>query len=423
MLTPTAKTTYYLAFGSAVSVLFSISISQLLLALALASLLLSGEKIRIPPVGLPLVLFFLLTVASVLASPDPLGGTPQIRKFFLFAMLVVIYSSFHSLRQVKALVLAWAGAASLSAMLGVAQFLERRHEALEQHADNYGFFLDGRITGFASHWMTFGGEEMVVLLMLASFLLFARDRKWKRILLLPSLLLWATITLGMTRCIFLLGLPAGATYLLWHRSRLLLLAVPTLAAVGFAVAPAAIQERVFSVFQPHGDVDSNSHRAVCRAAGWEMVKAHPWLGLGPEQVGKQFDQFVPARISRPLPHGWYGHLHNIYLQYAAERGAPALLCLLWFVARCLADFRRHVNRRSTGPAARFVLHGAIAVIIAILAEGLFEYNLGDSEVLTMFLAAVACGYVAADSAAAAARISLQDWAMEDVTCGPQSIGA
>ena len=34
------------------------------------------------------------------------------------------------------------------------------------------------------------------------------------------------------------------------------------------------------------------------------------------------------------------------------------------------------------------------VTLAILAEGLFDYNLGDSEVLTLFLAVVACGYVA-----------------------------
>jgi hypothetical protein len=34
------------------------------------------------------------------------------------------------------------------------------------------------------------------------------------------------------------------------------------------------------------------------------------------------------------------------------------------------------------------------VTAAVLAEGFFEYNLGDSEVLTMFLAALTCGYIA-----------------------------
>ena len=41
-----------------------------------------------------------------------------------------------------------------------------------------------------------------------------------------------------------------------------------------------------------------------------------------------------------------------------------------------------------------MLHGAIAAILAILAEGFAENNLGDSEVLTLFLAVVAFGYIA-----------------------------
>jgi O-antigen ligase len=161
-----------------------------------------------------------------------------------------------------------------------------------------------------------------------------------------------------------------------------------------AAAPAALRERIASVLKPHGDLDSNAHRAVCRITGWQMVKAHPWLGLGPEQIGKQFERYVPASVTRPLPTGWYGHLHNIYLQYAAERGIPGLLAILWFIGKALLDYLRMLKRASLPPSAAFVLHGAIAVILAVLAEGFFEYNLGDSEVLTMFLAVVACGYVA-----------------------------
>jgi hypothetical protein len=43
---------------------------------------------------------------------------------------------------------------------------------------------------------------------------------------------------------------------------------------------------------------------------------------------------------------------------------------------------------------RFLLHGGFAIVLAALAEGFFEYNLGDSEVLTMFLVVIACGYLA-----------------------------
>jgi O-antigen ligase len=98
----------------------------------------------------------------------------------------------------------------------------------------------------------------------------------------------------------------------------------------------------------------------------------------------------------PLPVGYYGHLHNIYLQYAAERGVPTLVIFLWMIVKILWDFARALRGKLLDPEARFVLHGAIAAILAILAEGFAENNLGDSEVLTLFLAVVAFGYIAAE---------------------------
>jgi hypothetical protein len=40
----------------------------------------------------------------------------------------------------------------------------------------------------------------------------------------------------------------------------------------------------------------------------------------------------------------------------------------------------------------------IACLTAILVGGLFEYNLGDSEILTMFFVIVAGGYLASPEA-------------------------
>ena len=388
------RASFVLAFTSAASILFSIAVSQILLALALAALLASRRPLRFPPLRAPLACFFLITVAALLASPDPAAGLPQIRKFFVFAILLVIYSTFENLRQVRALIAAWVAIAAISGLIGVVQYLHRRQES-----NTYEFLLDGRITGLASHWMTFGGEQMIVILMLASCVLFCRGRLLK-VSGWPVLCgLLAVVALGMTRCVFLLGVPAGLAYLIWrHRPILFFAAVPALLAAAL-LAPNAIRERALSAVHPRADFESSAHRAVCRAVGWEMVKAHPWLGLGPEQIARQFDRYVPTRIPRPLPQGWYGHLHNIYFQYAAERGIFALIAILWLIGHQAHDFLRTL-RRATDPNLQAMLHGAIAVTVAVLAEGFFEYNLGDSEVLTMFLSVVACGYVAIRARAA-----------------------
>ena len=117
--------------------------------------------------------------------------------------------------------------------------------------------------------------------------------------------------------------------------------------------------------------------------------------VGTEERKAEFDKYVPADIPRPLPAGWYGHLHNIYLHYAAERGIPTMLVLMWMLLQILYDFWRGLQGLPAGPGnRRFLLHGGIAVVLATMAEGFVELNLGDSEVLTMFLVVVACGYLA-----------------------------
>ncbi len=76
-----------------------------------------------------------------------------------------------------------------------------------------------------------------------------------------------------------------------------------------------------------------------------MIKAHPFVGVGPEQVGPQFLDYLPADVPRPIPIEWYyQHLHNIYFHFAAERGLPALAALLWFFGQATLDFFRALRR-------------------------------------------------------------------------------
>jgi putative inorganic carbon (HCO3(-)) transporter len=388
------RAAFYLTCGSLVSILFSIAVSQILLGLALAALLLSSERLRLPPIKLPLVLFMTGTVLSLLFSGHMSEGTPQIRKFLIFAILLLVYSTFRTVAEIRRVVLAWAGVATLSAVRSLFQFWQKYQESQELHKNFYDFYVGERITGFMSHWMTFGGEEMIVLLLLASYLFFSREPRWKTAGWLCAVVLAVSMVLGFTRSIFLLGFPIGLLYLFWFWHRWLVAAAPVVAVIGFLVAPAALKERVTSIVQPHGQMDSNEHRNITRRTGVEMIRAHPFLGLGPEQIKYQFERWVPPDIPKPLPEGWYGHLHNIYLQYAAERGIPTMLFMMWMIGKILWDFFVTLRKSPPGAEARFVLHGAIAVILAILAEGFLEYNLGDSEVLTLFLAVVGFGYIA-----------------------------
>jgi O-antigen ligase len=398
------RTAVWLAGGAVVAVVVSIAASQILLALALAVLLFSGAKLRFPPLGLPLALFAAGTAVSLALSGDAVAGRPQLRKLVLFVTLLVVHSAFRELRQLRALALAWAGAASLNALRGLAQFADKYREAKFAGQGFYEYYVGERITGFQSHWMTFSGLLLMAGLMAVAFLFFspAARTRWRWFAAACLAVLIAATVLGFTRSVWLAG-GVAALYLVARWRRRLLWAVPVVLVLGAVLAPPAFRQRAVSVFQPRGDLDSNQFRFVCWRTGWRMIQAHPWFGLGPEQVRIQFDRWVPDDIPRPLPRGWYGHLHSIYVHYAAERGIPTALALVWLLVKVLWDLLAAARRLPTGPGdAKFLLNGAIAVVIAILVYGFFELNLGDSEVLTMFLAVVAAGYSARDAAAAEA---------------------
>jgi putative inorganic carbon (HCO3(-)) transporter len=390
----------WLTFASAVTILFSIAASEILLGLALAALLLSGGRMRLPRIWLPLSLFLLGTLISLALSPDPTAGLPQVRKIFVFTTLLVVFSTLRDMVVIRRLFLCWTGAGTLTALRSLVQFGHKVQEAHGQGQSFYDYYVGERITGFTSHWMTFGGEEMFALLMTTAFLFFAcvaRKRAW--LWLLCAFLMALALLLGFTRSIWLASAGAGI-YLLWFWKRALVAAVPVVLLLIAFLAPASIRERFSSLLKP-SKIDSNQHRIVTWRTGLEMIRAHPWFGLGPEEVKLQFNSYVPADIPRPLPEGWYGHLHNIYLQYAAERGIPTMLMMLWILGQILWDCLRRVSRLGPGRSdLKFVLHGAAAVVVATMIAGFAEYNLGDSEVLLMFLVVVGCAYAAMEVAVA-----------------------
>jgi O-antigen ligase len=288
----------------------------------------------------------------------------------------------------------WAAAAVLSALWGFEQYVRIRL-ATQIYFDYV--YNNNRITGFMGHWMTFSGQMMMALMVIGAMLLFSKNRKWSGWLMAAAAVVAVALLMAETRSMWV-GAAAGAAWLLWFKKKWLVLSLPVLAAIVLAANPFHVRQRALDAISPRqGMTDSSTHRYVLRRVGWEMIKAHPWVGVGPEQVGPQVMQYLPTDVPRPIPTNWYlGHLHNIYFHYAAERGVPALLALLWILLGSLIAFARALRRLPQDSEARWVLHGAIAVTIAAMVSGYWELNLGDSEVLAMFLSVLACGFVAAE---------------------------
>jgi O-antigen ligase len=377
---------YWSALGAAAACAVSIAAWQVLLGLALAAMLLGRLTWQVPRYWQALAIFVVWTLLSMALSDAPRAGMPQVKKFYAWLTLFAVLAALRKVQDVYWLAVAWLAGGTLSALDGLRQFGMKWAKASAAGKDFYTAYVADRITGFNSHWMTFSGQMMIVLLLCLALWFWGPPEKrlrWAFAVCLPLIAL--ALVLAFTRGMWI-ATGAGALYLLWCWKRWTVALVPVLALAAFLLGPAALKDRVMSLVKPHGQMDSNDHRKYVFRTGIEMIKAHPWFGLGPQRVGAHFKEYIPADLPKTLPEGYYEHLHNIYIHFAAERGLPAMLAVIFFFAATLWDWLRRL-RQGAGEA-EWVLRGGVAVLIGVLVAGCFEYNLGDSEILGMTLAAV-----------------------------------
>jgi O-antigen ligase len=103
------------------------------------------------------------------------------------------------------------------------------------------------------------------------------------------------------------------------------------------------QAQVFDV-RGQGITDAN-YAVLERLAHWqaagEMIRYHPWTGVGFSNYESVYSQY--ALWNWPIA---LGHAHNIYLNVAAELGMPGLLAYLFLWGAIFWQTARALRRRS-----------------------------------------------------------------------------
>lgn len=325
---------------------------------------------EVPAFMLPLLAYAGWTLLSAAASIDPLESLIDSKQLILFLMVPVVALFARGANATRVIDVAIA-VGSAAALYGIAQ---------------YNFFnyntLDNRVVGPLSHWMTFSGVLMLVTgAALARLLYVGREWVWPAIAV-PALVV--AIFYTQTRNA-MVGLVAAIGVLLAERNWRLLIVLPVLAVLFFAIAPGAIISRVQSI----GDLNdpSNRDRVAMARSGARIVRDHPITGVGPNMIPVVYAQYRDETyaVQEVNP-----HLHNVPMQIAAERGLPALAIWLWFVVVASRDLWRQLR---TGEA-KAIAGAGVAAMVAMLVAGQFEYNFGDSEFLMLFLGLITLPYAA-----------------------------
>jgi len=360
-----------LAFIAALQL--SIAAAQILLTLTavlwLALIVRGRERIEVPGMFWPLAAYAGMTLVATLFSLDRGISLRDSKQLLLFTIVPIAYRLLPGRRSLTAVdVILTVGA--LAAIVGIVQYAVFDFDHLGQ-----------RVQGSLSHYMTYSGLLMLVACTAAARILFRReDRMWAA-LVMPALLV--ALVLTMTRNAWI-GVCAGMGLLFLMRDFRLIALLPVGAALFIGFAPAHLTERLYSTFSLQDP--SNQDRVAMLRYGVQMIRDHPLTGVGPDMVMEVYPDYRDEAAVRDLN----PHLHNVPMHIAAERGLPALAVWLWFLAVLIRD----LARKSRSSAMPSLPTAGLAVVAAMLAAGMFEYNFGDSEFLMLFLVIVTLPYAA-----------------------------
>jgi O-antigen ligase len=368
---------------SVASVLVSIAISQILLAAALIGWIYTEKSsklkqlLRLPYLP-PLCAFILWTIISSLISSNSLANLFAAKKFFLFLLLLLIPAVARGQKRILWIYKAVFAVSSISGIAGIVQFL----------ADPKRDYLH-RISGFMSHWMTYSGLLMLVLVLLINYALNTRWRDLTWIIPLGCLIALVLI-LTDTRTAWA-GTIVGALVVILLRKPRAIIGLLAITLVVYFVSPTKTKQRLESSWNLKDPNTSN--RIEIWGTSLRLIKHNPWFGVGLKNVKREALQY---RGQPDYPDWAYQHAHNNFLQIAAERGIPGLLFWIWLMIRlgldALSVYR--VSRKSPldSKEALIASVAALGALAALLVAGLGEYNFGDSEILILFLFIMSAPY-------------------------------
>jgi len=350
--------------------LISISATEGFYALALVALTiwLATKKLRpaFPSFFWPLLVYAVLSLVSSAFSVNPGMSLLDSRDLLLLLVAPIVYMAVSKKEELRLVMWALFASGLGSSIYSISYYL-------------FQAYPGERVKGFMGHYMTQAG----ILLLFGAFALgiifFGKGITriaWGMGLLLAAV----SIVLTLTRSAWIgLAVALCVILALWKPRTLVL--VPVVAALVFFASPQTVKKRALSIFSLRGY--SNAERVQYFKAGIKIIRDFPLFGTGPDTVDMVFQNpkyGLGETAKRNV------HLHDNFIQIAAERGIATLAVWLAFIICAFLELLKRAGRKAGNPPVRDPLAvGALAAFAAFVVAGFFEYNFGDSEVVTLFL--------------------------------------
>jgi O-antigen ligase len=343
------------------------------------------------PLDRPILIYLSVVLASALFGVNPGRSLIHMAALWHIALLWIVVNMVSNRTLARRLIFVMIGVGTLNALYGILQHVMGG-------LDLFAFGRPPRIlgtpdmvraSGTFDHYMTFSGQMLMLGALGIGLLLFWAEGSTVWGLSAAVVCFLGGVITSFTRNAWL-GLISAVLVIggLKDRKAFILTAFILLVMVSILVlANPGLRERAMSIGAVKSDESIKERFKLWRIA-LEMIQNRPLLGVGSGNFQAEME-----RYREPNGPSSHSHAHNTLIEVTAENGLIGLSAYIyiWFVF-----FREMIRglKPGIGSFTRGVSVGVIGGLVGFHVAGLFEYNLGDSEVNAMMWFMVGIGLAA-----------------------------
>lgn len=330
--------------------------------------LLLNDKIFITLFLLNLLMYF----SVIFAEDKRVSIVNSIR----FTMYIFVYYSIAYKVEIKKdsriLIYSFLSISVISGFISIFQVIKLNFSSLHLDEEN-------RIVSFLENPNNLGAYSVMALFILLLLFLNEKNKKFKYIFLVSSLLLVANIILSQSRNA-LLALIIGCvlTAIIYDKRFLIAsVAIPII----LMIIPQS-RARLFDILSP----DQNSSRIKIWKATELMIKDNPYFGIGYENYSVRYPNYIYHNQDL-MVHGSYKalHPHNIFLKIQVELGILGSIVFLLFLLLTIYTLYKYITNANNS-FNKSVLIGITISFITFQSMNLIDcYYSSLKVIITMFI--------------------------------------
>jgi putative inorganic carbon (hco3(-)) transporter len=235
-------------------------------------------------------------------------------------------------------------------------------------------FSEIRIDYF-SYPITNGEMKMLLLMTVMPFLItkktYSIKKRYLIIILIPVII---SLFLTQSRNVYLAVLVSLIVYGIFRNWKFLVSFILFISII-WTISPESVKERSKSMFDLNHP--SNKSRIVMWKVGMQVFKDHPVIGVGDNEITQVYKLY-----KTPESHGEGSHFHSNIVMILVTTG---ILGFIFYLLFWLSLFYYTVRdcRHAVDEFDRTLLWGIILSMISFHISGIFEWNFGDWEVVTL----------------------------------------